>query len=131
MLNYIKNNHCLYIMETIEQIKPIVREWIRLDNELRELKKAQQIRTKEKKEMSERLIVLMREINMEGFDTKDGQILYTRKNVKKPITQGQLLSILSNYYKGNEDKAVELNNYILENREEVVRESIKRVIPKT
>jgi len=117
-------------METIEQIKPIVREWIRLDNELRELKKAQQTRNKEKKEMSERLISLMREINMEGFDTKDGQILYTRKNVKKPITQGQLLNILSNFYKGNEDKAVELNNYILENREEVVRESIKRVIPK-
>lgn len=114
----------------MEEIKPVVREWIRLDNELRELKKAQQIRNKEKKELSERLIFLMREINMEGFDTKDGQILYTRKNVKKPITQGQLLNILSTYYRGNEDKAVELNNYILENREEVVRETIKRVIHK-
>ncbi len=114
----------------MEDIKPIVREWIRLDNELRELKKAQQIRNKDKKEMSEKLIRLMREINMEGFDTKDGQILYTRKNVKKPLSQGQLLNILSNYYKGNEDKALELNSYILENREEVVRETIKRVIPK-
>jgi hypothetical protein len=114
----------------MEEIKPIVREWIRLDNELRELKKAQQIRNKDKKEASEKLIRIMREINMEGFDTKDGQILYTRKNVKKPLSQGQLMSILSNYYKGNEEKALELNSYILENREEVVRESIKRVIPK-
>lgn len=117
-------------MNVMEEIKPVVREWIRLDNELRELKKAQQVRNKDKKMISERLIVLMREINMEGFDTKDGQILYSRKNVKKPITQGQLLNILSTYYRGNEEKAVELNNYILENREEVVRESIKRVIHK-
>lgn len=117
-------------MNIMEEIKPVVREWIRLDNELRELKKAQQARNKDKKMISERLITLMREINMEGFDTKDGQILYSRKNVKKPITQGQLLNILSTYYRGNEEKAVELNNYILENREEVVRESIKRVIHK-
>jgi hypothetical protein len=118
-------------MNIMEEIKPVVREWIRLDNELRELKKAQQIRNKDKKMISERLITLMREINMEGFDTKDGQILYSRKNVKKPITQGQLLNILSTYYRGNEEKAVELNNFILENREEVVRESIKRVIHKS
>jgi hypothetical protein len=69
----------------------------------------------------------MRENQLDEFDIKDGQLMYVKKNVKKPITQKQLLSILSSYYK-NEEKAEEVNTYILENREEVVKETIKRVI---
>jgi hypothetical protein len=38
------------------------------------------------------------------------------------------MSILSKYYKGDISQAIEMNNFILENREEVVKESIKRTI---
>jgi hypothetical protein len=116
-------------METIEQLKQTVRQWVKLDNEIRALAAETASRKKEKKQMSEELIRVMRENELDEFDIKDGQIVYVKKNVKKPITQKQLLSILSTYYK-NEEKAEEVNSFILEHREEVVKESIKRVISK-
>ena len=65
------------------------------------------------------------------FDIKDGQIMYSKKNIKKPITQKNLLGILANYCKGDMERASEINNFILENREEVVKEEIVRKIRKT
>jgi hypothetical protein len=117
------NNH------TKEQLMKVVKEWVKLDNEIRALAAETASRKKEKKQMSEELIRVMRENELDEFDIKDGQIVYVKKNVKKPITQKQLLSILSTYYK-NEEKAEEVNSFILEHREEVVKESIKRVISK-
>lgn len=114
-------------METLDQLKQRVREWVRLDNEMRALNKELASRRAEKKNISSELISVMRENQLDEFDIKDGQLMYVKKNVKKPITQKQLLSILSSYYK-NEEKAEEVNTYILENREEVVKEAIKRVI---
>ena len=114
-------------METLDQLKQKVREWVRLDNEIRALNKEIASRRLEKKTISGELISVMRENQLDEFDIKDGQLMYVKKNVKKPITQKQLLSILSSYYK-NEEKAEEVNTYIMENREEVVKESIRRVI---
>jgi hypothetical protein len=53
-----------------------------------------------------------------------------KKNVKKPITKKMLMETLSNYFDGDLLKASELNNYIIENRIEEVKESITRKINK-
>jgi len=55
-------------------------------------------------------------------------LIYSKKNVKKPITKKNLLSILSKFYKGDISKANEVNEFIIDNREEVVVESIVRKI---
>jgi hypothetical protein len=115
---------------TKEQLIHTIKEWVRIDNELRILSKQQSIRKKEKQEMSESLIEIMRSNEIDCFDIKNGQIMYTKRNVKKPITQKALLNILSNYYKGNVEKAEEVNNFIMENREQVVKETIVRKIDK-
>lgn len=115
---------------TKEQLIHTIKEWVRIDNELRILSKQQSIRKKEKQEMSESLIGIMRSNEIDCFDIKNGQIMYTKRNVKKPITQKALLNILSNYYKGNVEKAEEVNNFIMENREQVVKETIVRKIDK-
>jgi len=73
---------------------------------------------------------VMKKNENECFDINDGQIIYSKKNVKKPITQKILLNILSSYYDGDILKASELNNFIMENREETVKESIIRKIDK-
>lgn len=117
-------------LKNLEQLKNRVRDWVKLDNEIRELKKEQKLRDENKKKISEDLIRVMKQNELEVFDLKDGQLVYTQKKVKKPVSQKQLVSVLSTYFKGNTDKANELNNFILESREEVVRESIKRVINK-
>ena len=52
--------------------------------------------------------------------------MYSKKNVKKPINKKMLLSILSNFYKGDIEKVDELHTYIMENREHVMKETIIR-----
>jgi hypothetical protein len=71
---------------------------------------------------------VMRSNDIDVFNLNDGQILYDKRNVKKPITKTALLSILTNYYKGDVVKASDANQYILDNREDVVREKIIRKI---
>jgi hypothetical protein len=50
--------------------------------------------------------------------------------VKKPINGKSLLTVLQNYYKTETNIAEELTKYIMENREEQIKESIKRKIDK-
>ena len=105
-----------------------IKEWVKIDNEIRELQKQQTIRKTEKKKTSELLIKIMRENEIDCFDINDGQIIYNKKSVKKPITKKVLFDILSKYYKGDTTRAEDMQNYIMENREEVVKETIERVI---
>ena len=117
-------------LKTKEQLIKTIREWVKIDNDIRAIKKEAAIREKEKKEISKKLMEVMRENEIDCFDLKDGQITYTKKNVKKPITKKSLLDILSKYCNGDSIKAIEMNNFIMDNREEVVKESIVRTIVK-
>jgi len=116
--------------ETKEQLVNIIKEWVKFDNEIRKLQTEVLSRKKEKAKMSAELISVMKQNKIDCFDLKDGQLLYTTKNVKKPITKKVLLNILSKYYNGDYMKASELNDFILSNREEVVQESIIHKIDK-
>jgi hypothetical protein len=113
-------------METLDQLKTTVREWVKLDNELRALNKEITARRNSKKELSKKLVEVMRENKLDIFDLKDGQLMYVKKNKKKPITQKQLLTVLSSYYQNDTSKAEQVHQYIMENREETTEEVIKR-----
>jgi len=115
-------------METKEQLVKTIKDWVKMDNEIRSLNKEINNRKNEKKKLSTLLIETMKKNEIDCFDIKDGQICYTKKNIKKPITQKVLMDILSNFYNGDISKASQLNNYIIENREEVVKETIERKI---
>lgn len=114
-------------METVDQLKQTVREWVKYDNEIRALNKEIASRRHEKKQISKQLIDVMRENKLDIFDIKDGQIMYVKKNKKKPVTQKQLLTLFTSYYNDTK-KAEEMHNYVMENREEVMEETIQRKI---
>jgi len=117
-------------MESKEELIKAIREWVKIDNEIRILQKEQIQRKNEKKKISANLMEVMKKNEIDCFDINDGQILYNKRNIKKPVTQKKLVGILSNYFNGDISKATEVNNYILENREEVVKETIVRKINK-
>ena len=118
-------------MESKEELVKAIREWVKIDNEIRILQKEQIQRKKDKKKISVNLMEVMKKNEIDCFDINDGQIMYSKKNVKKPITQKKMTEILSKYFNGDSVKATEVNNYILENREETVKETILRKINKT
>ena len=115
-------------METKEQLVNTIRKWIKIDNEIRALQKESNKRKVDKKKISSDLIEVMKKNEIDCFDINDGQILYSKKSVKKPITQKVLLDILSTYFKGDTLKASEINNFIMDSRESVTKETIVRKI---
>ena len=60
-----------------------VRNWVKLDNEIRALKKEENQRKKEKKDINNELVQLMRDTEIDCIDIKDGQLCYSKKKCKK------------------------------------------------
>tara|TARA_Y100000389_G_C17470706_1_gene530416 strand:+ start:5072 stop:5425 length:354 start_codon:yes stop_codon:yes gene_type:complete len=115
-------------MENKKLLIENIKEWVKLDNEIRELKKQEKIRKKKQDELSKSLIEIMKSNEIDEFDINQGKIVYKKKNVKKPITKKNLLDILSKYYDGDLMSAAKLNTFIMDNREETIVESITRTI---
>jgi septum formation topological specificity factor MinE len=111
-----------------EQLVSIIKDWVKIDNEMRTLQQEMHKRKTEKKRVSQLLIDIMRNNQIDCFDINNGQILYKKKNVKQPITKSVLLEVLSTYFQGDSDKVNELNNFILGNRKVVTKETIVRKI---
>jgi sucrose-6-phosphate hydrolase SacC (GH32 family) len=116
--------------ESKEQLLTIIRDWVKIDNELRTLQSEVNKRKADKKKASVSLMDIMKKNSIDVFDINDGQLCYTKRNIKKPITKKALMDILATYYKGDLVKAEELNEFILDNREEVIKETIERKIAK-
>jgi hypothetical protein len=70
----------------------------------------------------------MKSNEIDEINTNNGKLTYTNRTVKKPITKKNLLEILSKFYNGNAQQATEINQFILDNREDVVVEKLVRKI---
>ena len=117
-------------MEPNPKLIKTIREWVKNDNEMRALKKEVSARKQTKDSLSAELMNIMKENEIDSVDINNGRIEYASRKTKKPITKKMLLNILSTYYKGNTSMANEVNNFILSNREEVVKEVIVRKVDK-
>jgi hypothetical protein len=117
-------------IDTKEQLVKIIKEWVKNDNDIRLLQKEIKKRKIEKKQISDKLMEVMKSNEIDVFDINDGQIQYSKRTVKKPITKKMLMDILSKYYDGDFMKANELNTFILDNREVQTKETITRKIAK-
>jgi len=112
------------------QLINTVKEWVRIDNEIRQLQKEISTRRQDKKRINSLLMDTMKNNKIDCFDINDGQICYTKKNIKKPINNKVLLDILTKYYNGDINQASEINNFIKDNRTEVTKENITRKLSK-
>ena len=115
-------------METKDQLIKSIQEWVRNDNEIRQLKTEIATRQTTQKRISKELIDTMRTNKIDEFDISNGKIKYSKRNVRKPISKKGLLGILAKYCNGDINKANEINNFIVENREETTVETIVRKI---
>tara|TARA_B110000881_G_C18312444_1_gene382654 strand:+ start:26 stop:403 length:378 start_codon:yes stop_codon:yes gene_type:complete len=114
-----------------KQLIQTVKEWVRIDNEIRHLQTEISSRKKERINVNTKLMETMKSNDIDCFDLNDGQICYTKKNVKKPVTNKVLFDILTKYYNGDITQASTISNFIKENRVEVTKENITRKISKT
>lgn len=103
-----------------------VKNWITLDSEIKKLQKLMKEKRKEKKAYTESLVNIMRDNEIDCFDIQDGKLLYTKKKVKAPLSKKHLIASLGNYFKNNKDLITELSDFILNTREEKIKENIRR-----
>ena len=112
-------------MTTKEQVISVIKEWIDYDSKISDLQKQMRELRSKKKSSSDKLIEIMKENELECFNCNSGRLVYTKNKVKQPINKKTLQETLMLYYK-NEKDVSDLTNFILENRKETIKESIKR-----
>jgi hypothetical protein len=114
-------------METKEELVSNIKEWMKIDTEIAKLQKEIKDRKMKKKNLTDSLVSVMKKNEIDCFDINGGSLVYKQSKTKKPITSKTLLSVLQNYYASdpNPSKAQDITKFILENREEQVKETIK------
>jgi hypothetical protein len=117
-------------METKEQLVNSIKEWIKMDSEISQLKNEIKDRNNKKKLLTQELVNVMKTNTIDCFDINGGALVYKTSKVKKPINSKTLMATLQNYYKDQPQVAEELTKHILDNREEQIKETIKRKINK-
>ena len=113
------------------QLIDIVRKWVNIDNQLNKLNKLTKQLRLEKKNLNIDMIHIMKQNEIDIFDLKEGQIRYKQEKKKEPLNQKRLLSILSKHPTLEETQIVGLNDFIFKNRNEILKETITRKIPKS
>ena len=107
-----------------------IKEWIKIDNEIINLKAQVKQKTTKKKELTESLVIVMKDNNIDCFDINGGALIYKQKKSKRTISGKFLLTQLEEHYKDQPELAKELTKKVLENRINVVKDEITRKIDK-
>jgi hypothetical protein len=117
-------------METKEDLVIIIKEWIKINAEINELKNKTKTKNQEKKMINEKLLGTMKQNAIDCFDITGGSLVFKKNKVKKPISSKLLLDVLKKYCK-NDNNATEITQFILDNREVSIKETISYKIDKT
>jgi len=115
-------------MTTKEILVATIKEWIQNDNEIKELQREIKLRKDRKKIMSDKLVNVMKTNEIDCFDINDGKLIYSQSKVKTSLNKKHITNCLEKYFEDSKDKAIveELSNFILDNREVKVTETIRR-----
>jgi hypothetical protein len=72
----------------------------------------------------------MRKNEIDCFDVNGGKLIYTKTKVKASLNKTTLVNALVKYFKDDDEQAKELSKFLLDSREEKVKETIRRKINK-
>ena len=117
-------------LTTKEELITNVKEWIKLDTELTKLRADVKDKTKRMKILTNTLVDVMKYNAINCFDINGGALVYKQKKTKKAISGKFLLAQLETYYASQPELAKDIVKAVLDNREQVCKEEIKRKINK-
>ena len=96
-----------------DQLIENVKTWLTIDNDIKKLQKAVKNKRKEKKELTENLVNIMNQRDIDCMNTAQGQLIKTTKKTKAPLSKKHLVNSIQTYFKDDGEKVQELCNYIL------------------
>uniref|UniRef100_A0A6C0I7F7 Uncharacterized protein n=1 Tax=viral metagenome TaxID=1070528 RepID=A0A6C0I7F7_9ZZZZ len=115
---------------TKEELINNIREWIKIDTDISSLKNDIKNKQTQKKLLTDNLVKVMKTNSIDCFDINGGALVYNQRKTKKTISGKYLLQQLEKYYKDQPDIAKEVTEHLLTNREETIKEDIKRKVKK-
>ena len=115
--------------ETKAQLVQYIKTWIEVDNDMRKLQKEMKTLRDNKKTLTDALVNVMKSNEIDVFDINDGKLVYAKTKVKVPINKTNLFAALMQHY-NDEDAAKKLSEFIMDSRQEKIKESIRRKIQK-
>lgn len=108
-----------------DRIVDTIKEWIKIENDLKEIQKIVREKREEKKLLTHELCEIMKNNEIDCFDTNGGKIMYTKNKVKTSLSKKHLLSSLFEMFKDDPHYAEKIATHILDSREDKVKESIR------
>ena len=115
---------------TKEELINNIREWIKIDTDVAALKNEIKNKLSHKKTLTDNLVKVMKTNAIDCFDINGGSLVYNKKKTKKSLSGKYLLQQLEKYYKDQPETAKEVTEHLLSNREETIKEDIRRKINK-
>ena len=113
-----------------ENLQSSVKEYLSLDDQIKALNKAVKERRDRKKKLSESILSLMKQFEINNMNTSNGKLVYSVTKTKEPLNRKSLTRTLNIYF-GSSDKANELSKFVMENRKQIEKVQLKRKIFKT
>lgn len=102
-----------------------VKEWVKIDEDVAKLQSEIKKKKALKKTISGELMDIMKNNGIDQFDLNDGKLIRQVRKTKSSLSKKHLLGCLSKYCK-TDDEFKNLTEYILDSRQEVVKEIITK-----
>lgn len=113
-----------------DKLKNSVNEYLDLDNEIMTLQKAIKSRKEKKDKLSKIILNIMKNNEIDQMNMKNDKLIYSVSHCKTPLNKNYLNTVLTNYFDNN-DKAADVINHILTNRQKTEKIRLKRVVDKS
>ena len=113
-----------------QQLVQTVKEWLSIDNSIKELQKQIKEKRSEKKELNERLLSIMNDHNLDSMNTSQGQLIKSTYKTKSALSKKHLETSLGDFFKDDPKIVEALCKHIMDTRSISVKENIRRKIKK-
>lgn len=112
-------------METKEELVSCVKQWITLDNEIREHRAHVKSKLAAQKQISADLLEVMKKNEIDSLNTNELRLTRVQRTTKQPMSKKYLEDVLLKYYENNSQKACEVKEYIMENRATTTTDALR------
>lgn len=117
-------NNPVPVINTKEELIGLIKEWVKLDQQISTLKKEVKTKNIRHKNVSNAILGVMKKHSIDYFDAPGGSLVYKKKTEKKSISKKYLMDQLQSYYKDNPEMANEVVKHLMDNRGERLNEKI-------
>jgi len=113
-----------------EDLKSTVKEWLILDNEMREIQRILKEKKERKKTLTDTVIELMKVKQVDELNVNDGKLIYSQTKTKSPLNKQHITTCLGDVCKNDTEKVAKLTEHILNSREVKLKDNLKRKVDK-